>query len=157
MSILFLAACQEQQSDSLFKELNKNDPSMLMGTQIGNPTDSSDYELALRLNSEQILTPNISLIASDVLDCVSTIDVSAFETDLAIGNLLLTYFVLGERDDGFKRNFMHQVTGQMLFNSFGQGSNLSLRCQAVIYTPSYQVVFSETSSVITCQNCGGDQ
>ncbi len=157
MSILFLAACQEQQSNSVFEELKDNNPASLMGTQIGNPTDSSDYELALRLNSEQISTPNISLVASDILDCVSTIDVSAFETDLDIGNLLLTYFVIGERDDGFKRNFIHEVTGQMLFNSFGQGSNLSLQCQAVIYTPSYQVVFSEKSSVITCFNCGGER
>jgi hypothetical protein len=119
------------------------------GTQVGNP-------LILLINGQAPSIPAVSLSSSDQVDC-SSIDVTDYQAQIESGELLLQYFVLAKRDDGFARNFLGQVSGQTLFNVFGVGSNLELICQAVVFTLQFEKVFSQKSDSVLCSNCGGDQ
>lgn len=160
--VVGLLGCSEEHSQSLSRSESLTRAGILtditekeapLGTQVGNPFDP--YELALLLNGDSIDSESIQILPTDIFSCSSLIDVSEFEEELGEGSLSLTYFVMvGDQDSPLRRNFMHQVRGQGLFDLFGLGSNLSLRCQAVIYTASYQIVFSHTTEAISCLNCG---
>lgn len=161
----FLTSACNEQGPASTRDTNTQDLSSepgtdpnstnLLGTQIGNPLDP--YQLALLLNGERP-EPSVQISAEDEFTCESMIDVSDFEAELQSGSLRLTYFILAKDLDSLrKRNYLNTVTGQGLFSGFGLGSNLEIKCQAVIYTPSFQSVFSHTSEPAYCYNCGSDQ
>jgi len=119
------------------------------GTQVGNP-------LILLINGQAPASADVSLSSTDQVDC-SSIDLTDYQAQIDSGELLLQYFVLAKRDDGFVRNFLDQVMGQTLFNVFGLGSNLELVCQAVVFTAQFEKVFSQKSNPVFCSHCGGEQ
>ncbi len=119
------------------------------GTQVGNP-------LILLINGQAPASSEVFLSSADQVDC-SSIDLAEYQSQIDSGELLLQYFVLAKRDDGFVRNFLGQVMGQTLFNVFGLGSDLELVCQAVVFNAQFQKVFSQKSEPVFCFACGENQ
>lgn len=157
--ILVLSGCAGPESSGsspgprLSDSLN-TDQTGLLGTQVGNP---NDYGVSLLMNNQNPNANHVTINAEDIFSCDSQIDqtvINNFEQELNELNLFLTYFIKVTSDQGVVRNFMNQVSGRAIVTYFGVGSNLILRCQAVIFTPSYEIVYDEFSDSIYCNDCG---
>ena len=156
----WIAGCAEQsaltpESDDS-KALIIQDPtstSLLSGTEIGNPVDETIYALSVLINDAEPQSNEVQLVSSDRISC-SQIDISEFQGQIDDGTLLVSYFVMARREDGFRRNYMGQIRAGALIATFGVGSNIKFQCQVIVYNHSYQTLLSEKSELLSCNNCG---
>ncbi len=150
----FLSACSDQLSENSGHKPQSDLETQLQGTQIGNPADNYPNAVRVLINSDAPSSSEITINAEDTFTCDSQIDLGEFEQNLNELGLMLTYFIKVTNDQGVVRNFMNQVLGSAIVAYFGAGSNLTIICQAIIYTQSYEIIYDEFSAPLTCSNCG---